>query len=302
MGTVIAYDCLERVPDCPPIDALFTLGSPLGIDEVRDLLQPGWTPATPTSLGWSSVDSFPSAKLNGPWYNDFDRLDPVAATAPSLASYYMKGGLPLVHDAAVNNGGWWRHDLNKYFARSELREETAPGRARPLRRRNHVVSGITNAPNAVALPPSDLRRALAKAAEALDTDQVTALCGALVARLSAPSPSSPDRGSPEGLADPPRQLCNTSATWRRSPGRADRLGSDRLSGPPPRSRKAQIDQGKLEEAVETLNALVVDSAGHDEYSEAEGLLGRAYKQRFVALKTIDRGAAARLAAQGGGRL
>ena len=36
MGTVIAYDCLKRVPDCPPVDALVTIGSPLGLDEIQD--------------------------------------------------------------------------------------------------------------------------------------------------------------------------------------------------------------------------------------------------------------------------
>ena len=43
MGTVIAYDCLKRVEGCAPVDGLITLGSPLGLDEVQDKLQPGWS-------------------------------------------------------------------------------------------------------------------------------------------------------------------------------------------------------------------------------------------------------------------
>ncbi len=42
MGTVIAYDCLKRVADCAGVDGLITLGSPLGLDEIQDKLQPGW--------------------------------------------------------------------------------------------------------------------------------------------------------------------------------------------------------------------------------------------------------------------
>src|SRR5262245_30231335 len=55
MGTVIAYDCLKRVAECPGADALMTIGSPLGMDEIQDKLQPGWTRA----------DGFPSAKVRG---------------------------------------------------------------------------------------------------------------------------------------------------------------------------------------------------------------------------------------------
>jgi hypothetical protein len=40
MGTVIAYDCLKRVGACPGVDALMTIGSPLGLDEVQDKLHP----------------------------------------------------------------------------------------------------------------------------------------------------------------------------------------------------------------------------------------------------------------------
>jgi pimeloyl-ACP methyl ester carboxylesterase len=45
LGTVIAYDCLKRIPECPAVDGLITLGCPLGLDEIQDKLQPGWTRA-----------------------------------------------------------------------------------------------------------------------------------------------------------------------------------------------------------------------------------------------------------------
>lgn len=62
MGTVIAYDCLKRVADCAAVDGLITIGSPLGLDEIQDKLQPGW----------SRADGFPQEKVSGGWVNLFD--------------------------------------------------------------------------------------------------------------------------------------------------------------------------------------------------------------------------------------
>jgi hypothetical protein len=113
MGTVIAYDCLKRVPDCPRVDALVTLGSPLGIDEVQDKLQPGWT----------RDDGFPRPKVGGDWVNIFDRLDVVAALDPALANDYRAGGDQVVRDIEEPNYGAWRHSLRKYFEGPKLRGE-----------------------------------------------------------------------------------------------------------------------------------------------------------------------------------
>ena len=44
LGTVIGYDCLVRVPDCPGVDGFLTIGSPLGLDVVQDRLLPGMDP------------------------------------------------------------------------------------------------------------------------------------------------------------------------------------------------------------------------------------------------------------------
>ena len=47
MGTVIAYDCLKRVPECPQVDFFVTIGCPLGVSEIRDKLRPESVVAVP---------------------------------------------------------------------------------------------------------------------------------------------------------------------------------------------------------------------------------------------------------------
>jgi len=105
MGTVIAYDCLKRVAACAGVDALVTIGSPLGLDEIQDKLAPEWTRA----------DGFPSSKVSGRWINLFDRLDPVCGFDPELANDYRKGGAGAVEDVVVQNDGVWRHSATKYL-------------------------------------------------------------------------------------------------------------------------------------------------------------------------------------------
>jgi len=111
MGTVIAYDCLKRVPDCPTVDALLTIGSPLGLDEIQDCLKPEW----------SRRDGFPAERLPGQWVNVFDRLDPVAGFAPFLARDYQHGGDRVIRDVDEPNYGRWRHSISKYLAGVKLR-------------------------------------------------------------------------------------------------------------------------------------------------------------------------------------
>ena len=105
MGTVIAYDCLKRVGACAEVDGFITLGSPLGLDEVQDKLQPGW----------SRDNGFPFEKLGAGWVNVFDRLDPVCGFDPNLANDYRKNGQSVVEDIAVQNDGAWRHSITKYL-------------------------------------------------------------------------------------------------------------------------------------------------------------------------------------------
>ena len=111
MGTVIAYDCLKRVTDCAPVDGLMTLGSPLGLDEVQDQLQPGW----------SRENGFPEGRLGGGWINVFDRLDPVCGFDPALANDYRRAGALEVDDRVVTNPGVWRHSSGKYLRQPTVR-------------------------------------------------------------------------------------------------------------------------------------------------------------------------------------
>jgi hypothetical protein len=105
MGTVIAYDCLKRVSDCPAVDGLITIGSPLGIDEIQDQLQPGW----------SRDDGFPHERVRDRWFNLFDRLDPVCGFEPELANDYRRRDRSTVLDQVVMNSGAWRHSATKYL-------------------------------------------------------------------------------------------------------------------------------------------------------------------------------------------
>lgn len=115
MGTVIAYDCLKRVAQCPEVDAFVTIGSPLGLDEIQDKMAPEWTRG----------DGFP-AKVRGPWINVYDPLDPVAGFDPKFANDYQRGGERVVEDIEEPNWGKWRHSISKYLygpmLRSRFRE------------------------------------------------------------------------------------------------------------------------------------------------------------------------------------
>jgi hypothetical protein len=110
MGTVIAYDCLKRVGDCPAVDGLMTVGGPLGLDEIQDKLKPEWT----------RDDGFPHEKLRGGWINVWDRLDPVCGFDPNFANDYRRGGERVVADVQVQNPGSWKHDISKYLAQQAL--------------------------------------------------------------------------------------------------------------------------------------------------------------------------------------
>jgi len=110
LGTVIAYDCLKRVPECAGVDGLITLGSPLGLDEVQDQLRPDW----------SRADGFPHERLAGEWVNVYDRLDPVCGFDPALANDYRRAEAEAVADLAVRNDGAWRHSITKYLRQATV--------------------------------------------------------------------------------------------------------------------------------------------------------------------------------------
>lgn len=112
MGTMIAYDCLKRVPACANVDALITLGSPLGVDEVQDKFAPEW----------SREKGYPGERIGVEWVNLYDRLDVVCAADPKLAGDYRHAGAEKIRDIEVKNDGAWRHSMVKYLARRQLRD------------------------------------------------------------------------------------------------------------------------------------------------------------------------------------
>jgi pimeloyl-ACP methyl ester carboxylesterase len=114
MGTIIAYDCLKHIDECPRIQGLITVGSPLGMDEVQAFFP-----------GWSRDDGFPSEKLDGPWVNVYDPLDVVAGFDPKLANDYRQGGTAVIEDVRQDNWGTWRHSISKYLQGKLMRGNIA---------------------------------------------------------------------------------------------------------------------------------------------------------------------------------
>jgi hypothetical protein len=113
LGSVIAYDALVAIDDAPVVDALLTVGSPLGISEVRDGLTPPWT----AENGW------PAERLgDGTWRNVSDELDPVCGFGDrKIGTHYRRTGDIRVTDVAVSNDGHWRHSISKYLGQAPLR-------------------------------------------------------------------------------------------------------------------------------------------------------------------------------------
>lgn len=108
MGTMIAYDVVRNCEDCPPVDVLFTLGSPLGITEVQERLR---------AKGKKHVD-FPPAL--GRWINIYDPLDPICGADPKMDDYTPVQGRK-VEDVHESNWGGWRHTITHYFAGRKFR-------------------------------------------------------------------------------------------------------------------------------------------------------------------------------------
>lgn len=111
MGTVIMYDCLMRVTNCPGIDGFITVGSPLGIDEVQDKLAPEW----------SRHNGFPG-KVKGRWVNVYDKLDPVTGFDGNFARDFCRNGQELVEVINEQNFGSWRHNITSYLSKPKLRQ------------------------------------------------------------------------------------------------------------------------------------------------------------------------------------
>ena len=111
LGSVIAYDVLQNVDGAPEVQDLITFGSPLGLDEVQDRLLPGW----------SRWDGFPRERVEGGWWNAYDRLDPVCGFDPVLANDFRDRGRSRVVDVHEPSHGSWRHSAGKYLGGRQLR-------------------------------------------------------------------------------------------------------------------------------------------------------------------------------------
>lgn len=109
-GSIIAYDVLTGVDDCPPVDGFLTLGSPLGVDEIQD------------RLVWTRENGFPS-KLTGDWVNVYDPFDVVSRVDPKLANDFKKDGEAVVIDVKEESWGKWRHSATKYLKGPDLRKQ-----------------------------------------------------------------------------------------------------------------------------------------------------------------------------------
>ena len=110
MGTVIMYDCLKRINECPTIDGLMTIGSPLGIDEVQDLFAPEW----------NRGNGFPE-KVKGHWINIYDSLDPVTGFDGNIANDFKRDGKEVIEVINEQNWGAWRHNITNYLSGPKIR-------------------------------------------------------------------------------------------------------------------------------------------------------------------------------------
>jgi hypothetical protein len=108
MGTVITYDVMKRVEESSRVDAVITLGSPLGLSEIQDQMRPEYT----------TQDGFPDKVED--WSNFSDRLDPVCGADPKIANDYRRKGTEVISDGIVKNDGWFRHPVTKYLRQTSL--------------------------------------------------------------------------------------------------------------------------------------------------------------------------------------
>jgi subtilisin family serine protease len=106
-GSIIAYEVLSQLAaNGIDLDALVTIGSPLGIQEVQDLLQP-------------RPQQMPAVVHR--WFNFATLLDPVALDKGLADEYPPQGDSEPVHDELVSNTSWNPHSAVGYLASPRVR-------------------------------------------------------------------------------------------------------------------------------------------------------------------------------------
>ena len=118
LGTVIAYEILCESKRRPRCELWVTLGSPLGIQEVQDVLK-----------DFGSNLTVPDG-LSG-WHNFADRLDPVAIDTVLANDYAPRDGLSVVDRTIVNEhtrdlGRFNPHSAVGYLSHREVRGVVHP--------------------------------------------------------------------------------------------------------------------------------------------------------------------------------
>ncbi|MHB9064223.1 MAG: TRAFs-binding domain-containing protein [Pirellulaceae bacterium] len=262
LGTVVAYDCLKRVPGCPAIDTLFTIGSPLGLDEIQDMMLPQW----------SREDGYPDKV--GHWINIYDGFDPVCGCDPILANDFRNAGREVVEDIHEPNEGWWRHDIEKYLRGSLLRSRL---RAELGRRIDSAVESVVTSPQYASTVDEFLAR-IREALNQYDYEQVTDQCSELIDALRSKR-TTPD---PKFAAAILKEL-RRKRRFRDLARVADALMAAGEDAPVVQRQYVQtlIDQGEVAAGLAMAKELARRPDVGDQLSEAEGLIGRGYKQWFV---------------------
>jgi pimeloyl-ACP methyl ester carboxylesterase len=301
MGTVIAYDCLKRVTNCPEIDALMTIGSPLGLDEIQDELKPGWT----------RQDGFPGQKLRGGWTNVFDPLDPVAGFDPRLANDFEHNGDAVVRDIVERNYGLWRHSIDKYLRGPQLRaalqsmlglpvtEARVVGRVastsewsveRPVASKPARVSA-KKTPSVESNDPFALRSGrqllteLTEAVTILQHEKVADICVQIVSALCLGNVLFDTNQAKDLLA-----LLRKKRYFKQMIQIGDALIQAGIDAPLVRRQYAQglidstqglTDTGHMTAALCILQGIAAGGQDPKEVAEARGLIGRVHKQLYV---------------------
>ncbi len=108
-GALAAYDVLRSCAECPAVDTVITLGSPLGVREVRARL-----------VGDAAAELDVPTRALRRWINLYDPLDPLSGALPAPASAVASTGDRIV-DVAEPNWGAWRHAATHYLSGDRLR-------------------------------------------------------------------------------------------------------------------------------------------------------------------------------------